>query len=275
MPNRTTHRLKLALATVALCGPAPLASAAEQQPRARVPETPSGRAPAESKQPVRPQANPTVNDASVVVQRTGGSLLKAQLSSMPPAAPDAKRPRDVSFFAIPEPEPRTIRKHDLVTIIVREESEYSAQGTTDTTRESDIDVRLEEFIKLRMRNWEVEGAGIGPTPPSIKASAKRNFKGEGTVDRTDSLTARVTGEVVDVKPNGTLVVQARKTIKTDDEEQQFVLTGSCRVEDIVADNTILSTQLYDLRVEKNHKGAVRSATRRGWLTNIVDAISPF
>ena len=84
-----------------------------------------------------------------------------------------------------------------------------------------------------------------------------------------------TREVVDVKPNGTLVIQARKTIKADDEEQQFVLTGTCRVEDVVADNTVLSTQMYDLRVEKNTKGAVRGATKRSWLGEILDAISPF
>src|SRR5829696_8252907 len=50
-------------------------------------------------------------------QRSGGSLLRASLASQPDAgqAPLAS----VSFFAVPEPEPRVIKKHDLVTIIVR------------------------------------------------------------------------------------------------------------------------------------------------------------
>src|SRR6185503_16388826 len=102
-----------------------------------------------------------------------------------------------------------------------------------------------------------EGGIIGPVAPSVKISSNRNFKGEATADRSDSLTARITGEVLDVKPNGTLVVQARKTIKTDEELQQFVLTGICRAEDISADNTLLSTQMFDLQLQKNHSGAVR------------------
>jgi len=244
-------------------------------PPAKAPQTPSGRAPTESHQPVKPQYDPGINETAVIVQRKGGSLARAQIQSMPQLPPDAKRFHDTSFYAIPEPEPRTIRKHDLVTIIVREESAFSTKGTIDAKRDATIDASLDEFIKLRLKNWEVEGAGIGPTPPAIRASGNREYKNEGTANRSDSLTARVTGEVVDVKPNGTLVLQARKTIKTDDEEQQFVLSGTCRVEDIVADNTILSTQLYDMRVEKNTKGAVRGATKRGWLAEVLDAISPF
>ncbi|QOV91530.1 flagellar basal body L-ring protein FlgH [Humisphaera borealis] len=244
-------------------------------PPAKAPQMPSGRPTAESQQPVKMEYDPGINEAAVAVQRSGGSLARAQIRSMPPLPPDAKRAREVSFYAIPEPEPRTIRKHDLITIIIREESAFTVKGKTDTKREGSLEASLDEFIKLRLKNWEVEGGGIGPTPPSLKANGTRDFKSEGTANRTDSLTARITGEVVDVKPNGTLVVQARKTIKTDDEEQQFVLNGTCRVEDVIADNTVLSTQMYDLRVEKNTKGAVRSATKRSWLHEILDAISPF
>lgn len=246
-------------------------------PPAAAPQAPTGRSPQQSQQPVRMNYNPAVNDAAIAYQRNGGSLLQATLLTAPELPIDAaNRPRDTSFFSVPEPEPRTIRKHDLVTIVVREESAFSIQGTTDTKRDSAIEAKIDEFVKLKLSNFEIKGGAIGANPPSLKASGNRTFKGEATVDRTESLTTRITGEVVDVKPNGTLVLQARKSIKTDDEEQQMTLTGTCRVEDITAaDNTVLSTQLYDLRAEKTHKGAVRSATKRTWLNNILDAISPF
>jgi flagellar L-ring protein precursor FlgH len=103
----------------------------------------------------------------------------------------------------------------------------------------------------------------------------RNFKGEGNLDRTDKFTARIQAEVVDVKPNGTLVLQARGRTKHDEEEQEFVLSGICRADDITADNTVLSSQLFDLSLEKRTKGDVRSATKRGWGGKLLDAISPF
>jgi flagellar L-ring protein precursor FlgH len=162
-----------------------------------------------------------------------------------------------------------------VTIIVREESAFSSKGRSELKKEAEFDARLEEFIQLKLKNFEIEGGALGPNAPSIRASGKRDFKGQGTVDRSDSFTTRVQAEVVDVKPNGTLVLQARSHIKTDDEERYFVLTGSCRVEDVNADNTVLSTQLFDKDLRHTSNGTVRQATRRGWLSHLLDAVNPF
>jgi flagellar L-ring protein precursor FlgH len=238
---------------------------------------PSGRAPADPRQAGAPNNSqpqtPTRADTAALMQKSGGSLLQASLASAPD--PAQARLRDVSFFGVPEPEPRTIKKHDLVTIVVREESAFSSKGTADLKRETDIEAKLEEFIKLKLSNFEIQGGAAGVNPPSVKFNGTREFKGDGEVDRTDSLTARITGEVLDVKPNGTIVLQARKQIRTDEEVQQFILTGICRAEDVNADNTILSTQLFDLQLQKNHKGAVRDATKRGWFLKFLDAVSPF
>src|SRR5207249_1610300 len=111
--------------------------------------------------------------------------------------------------------------------------------------------------------------------PEVKMNGKRSFQGQGEVDRADTFTARITAEVLDVKPNGTLVLQARKRIKTDEEEQMFTLTGICRVDDVTADNSVLSSQLYDLELTKNHQGDVRAATKRGMVGKLLDVFNPF
>lgn len=226
----------------------------------------------------RPRANEPkpaqmAPDPAEAMQRAGGSLLRAT-ASMPPD-PSRANLHAVSYFAVPEPEPRTLKKHDLVTIIVREESEYKSEGTTDLKKEAALEAKIDEWIKLALSNVEIEGGAIGANPPSIKMSGSRDLKGEATVDRTDSLTLRVTAEVIDVKPNGTLVLQARQRIRTDDEEQIFILSGICRAEDVTPDNTILSTQMFDKDVVKKHTGAVRDTTKRGFLPKLLDAISPF
>lgn len=218
----------------------------------------------------RASAQPGVGDA---MRRNGGSLLRATLET--PADPRQAGLKDASFFYVPKPEPRTIKKHDLVTIIIREESESSHSGKTDTKKESSFDAAVEEWVSLNLANLSVQGGGIGGTSPSVKLNANREFKGDGSVDRTDSVTLRVQAEVLDVKPNDTLVVQARKRIKADDEELTVILTGICRAADITPDNTVLSTQLADLNVEKMAKGQVRDANKRGWLTKLLDVVDPF
>jgi flagellar L-ring protein precursor FlgH len=225
----------------------------------------SAQSAANSDQP--PSATPTA-----VVQHSGGSLLRASLVAE--ADPARAKLASVSYFAVPEPEARTIKKHDLVTIIVREESAFSSEGTTDLKKSADLDAKIEQFIKLNLKELTLENA-FGSTSPEIKMNASRNFKGEATVDRTDSLIFRITAEVIDVKPNGTLIMQAKQRIKTDDEEQTFTFSGTGRVEDVTADNTILSTQLFDKDLTKSHTGAVRDTTKRGWLTKLLDMANPF
>jgi flagellar L-ring protein precursor FlgH len=197
---------------------------------------------------------------------SGGSMLRAGGSSMKYSSRNAA--------AVQAPQPRTIKQHDLVTIIVREESQSSSTGTTDLKKNADLDVKADSYLKLNVKNFAVEGV-TPATTPELKVSGSRNLKGEAQVDRTDVLTARIGAEVVDVKPNGTLVLQAHKFIKTDDEEQEFTLTGTCRAEDVSPDNSVLSTTLHDLNVKKNSKGAARDTTKRGWIPRLLDFINPF
>ncbi|HEY7116609.1 MAG TPA: flagellar basal body L-ring protein FlgH [Tepidisphaeraceae bacterium] len=180
----------------------------------------------------------------------------------------------VSVFAVPKPQPKLIKQHDLITIIIREESEVSSQGTSDLKRQSDLNAQADQFVRLNFANFALQNAINGPAP-AISLSGSRNFKGEATVDRTDSVIARITAEVVDVKPNGTMVVQARKKIKTDEEEQTLLCSGICRVEDLTPDNTVLSTQLYDLEFTKINKGQVRNTTKTGVIHKLLDFLNPF
>ena len=224
--------------------------------------------------PAATTASSSSNDPyAVLSQRQSGSLLKRELAAK--TAPGPVGLEQVSFFAVPKPEPKTIKKHDLVTIIIREESEFSSEGTTETTKDMNLQAAVNDLIKLNLRQLQINPGGVGDEPLEIDMNASRTFNGEGTVDRSDSLVTRITAEVLDVKPNGTLVLQARKKIKTDEEEKELILTGVCRVEDISADNTVLSSQLHDQDIRMDHKGAVRDSTKRGWVPRLLDILNPF
>ncbi len=220
-----------------------------------------------------PQPTLPMDPASVDqrMRSSGGSLLQATV----PPAPPAGHANPFSFYDVPPPEPKVIQKHDLVQIIVREESESKHEGTTDLSKEYEFQARVDEWIRFRLSDFALSGEGIRNTPPSVRLGGNREFKGEGSSERTDSITARIQAEVVDVKPNGTLVLQARKTLRTDDDEVKLILSGICRVEDVTADNTVLSTQLFDMELQKVTRGAVTQSTKRGWLPKLLDFVNPF
>jgi flagellar L-ring protein precursor FlgH len=222
---------------------------------------------------VQPPKKPaTIQSIQDEMHRNGGSLLQASMATdSDPASADIS---SVSLFSVPPEEPRTLKKHDLVTIVINEQSTATSSGNTTLQKNADIDAKLDQFIELHAGELRGLTPG-GAVVPEIKSELERDFTGAGTYDRSDTTITRLTAEIVDVKPNGNLVVQAEKTIKVDEELQHYLLTGICRAEDISTDNSILSTQLSDLTLVEDHKGAIADTQNRGWVPRLLDIVNPF
>lgn len=209
-----------------------------------------------------------------------GARRRAELEAHPPKAKPREAVRSrrnaiydkYSWTAIPGTSPKAFRVHDLITIVVRQRSKYEADSDSAQEKKWNLKSDLEAFIKLTQ-------GGIGASPfrrgkPSIDYKSLNKLEGTGQLDREDKLTTRLTVEIIDIKPNGNLVVQGRSHLRWDDEVSYITLTGTCRKEDVTADNTILSTQLADLNIDSSNEGALRRATMRGWLPRLIDWINP-
>jgi flagellar L-ring protein precursor FlgH len=181
--------------------------------------------------------------------------------------------RDVSLFAIAPPQPREFVVHDLVQIIVRETSTAKSSQDLETKKESTYDGEITDWP---MYDWaDFLYGGENDDLPAFGLEFTKDFTGEGDYERRDDLSARVTAEVIEVLPNGNLVLEARTFIKTDNEEQTMSVTGICRPQDITPLNTINSNQIHDLSVEKMHTGAIKDAANKGLFTKVLDFIFAF
>ena len=80
--------------------------------------------------------------------------------------------------------------------------------------------------------------------------------------------------MVDIRPNGNLVIEARRTIQNNDETWEQCLTGTVRREDVTPDNKVLSEDIAELRIHKRESGQVRDAYRRGWLVRFFEKWQP-
>ncbi|MCE9590133.1 MAG: flagellar basal body L-ring protein FlgH [Planctomycetes bacterium] len=229
--------------------------------------------------------------AAMVLMMLTAAPLEAQSSSLyvnPDAAPAPRRrpghdPEErlspsvasTSLVAVGIPEPHEFELHDLITIIIRESTESSSDATLDTTKESKFNGKINAFPKLRLQDLLEGQLNPGDTSnggPTVGVNMKNEFKGDGTAKRSDTMTSRITATIIDIKPNGTLTLEARKHVKSDKEGVDLVLTGTCRKQDITADNSVLSTQLADLRIDKQASGELRGASKKGWLTKLFDGI---
>lgn len=184
----------------------------------------------------------------------------------------------VSYTAVPDPATRKFKKNGLVTVIVREDSNSTSTGKGDMEKKTDFDLALQQMAQVQIPSSGVPYLTTVGNPsklPEVKFKYDNKRTNNAALVRADSLAWRIEATIVDVKPNGTLVIEATKEITQDGELQKFRLSGVCRSEDITIDNTVLSTQLAELKVGKDTAGEVRDGMKAGWLGRFIDKVSPF
>jgi flagellar L-ring protein precursor FlgH len=178
-----------------------------------------------------------------------------------------------SLIAVEAPQPREIRVHDQITVVIREEKRSTSDSNLKREKKWEIDAELKKWIRLN-EECKLVPQVFPAGNPAIDLNYDDKYEGKGKVGRQDSLVTRVTATVVDVKPNGILVLQAKKDIRIDEDRQVVTLTGTCRSEDVTPQNTVLSTQLAAVQIDIQHSGPARDAARRGWLARLWDLIRP-
>jgi flagellar L-ring protein precursor FlgH len=78
----------------------------------------------------------------------------------------------------------------------------------------------------------------------------------------------MTAEVVEVRPNGDLLVVGKRTIQINAETETLKISGVVRPGDISADNTIVSTQIAQANIYLDGKGTVSNPQKPGLLSNM-------
>lgn len=207
----------------------------------------------------------------------GQSLMRQPTQETPvdeAGNPDTQAPlRGLSLTLVEKPKPKTIAVHDKVTIAISETSKSSSEQKLDTKKDTSLKGSVNAFPDLSKL---LEGELInGNSNPSVDLSGKNSFKGDAKFERSDRFTDRITATVIDVKPNGVIVLEARRTITSGKETQLIVLSGECRREDITSNNTVLSSQLAELTIVTTNDGDVKDGASKGVLTRLFEAIFNF
>lgn len=183
-----------------------------------------------------------------------------------------------SFAAVSAPEPRTFAVHDLLTVIIREDMQTKFASSLETTKESTFTGEVAEFPRLSLSDlidFQLQPNTFPNGTLKLNVKGKNEFEGDGDYSNKQSMTGRLQATIIDIKPNGNVVIEARKSVQSDKERYNLVATGTCRVDDITGDNTILSSQLADLFIDKQHQGFVKKAADKGVLTQVLDFLFPW
>ena len=213
---------------------------------------------------------------AALVVLLAASQVQAQNSSLLSRSARRGRPtlQNTSRMHVVLKEPgEQIRKHDTITVVVNESQQYLNQANVNRQTQSNLDARLRDWLKL-------DGIGVSPAPmengsPRVRGSLDSQLRTQMNEQSKESLQFRIAAKVIDVLPNGLLVIEARKQQKVNDDTVEASLFGLVKREDVLPNNTVLSDRIADLQIEVHETGHTRDAARRGWLLKALDFIKPF
>jgi flagellar L-ring protein precursor FlgH len=197
-----------------------------------------------------------------------GTLLISTLARADSLWPTGPNATAKSMFA----DRKAAAKGDILTIVVSE----SAVAQSSQTKKSERDSSLEDAVQRFLFNPATSGFGTKAGElPATTLAGKASYSGGGQVNNSQSISARAAVLITDVLPNGNLVIEGVRIVTFSGETQYVSLRGVVRQDDIARDNTVLSTNVADARVEFFSEGQLTDAQKRGWLTKVYEKLRPF
>ncbi len=206
-----------------------------------------------------------------IPQKVSVDFAEPRVNQAPTTSQVAARPATGSLFQTagyrPAFEDRRARAvGDTVTVLIAENVSASQKSTSTVNRASSIDSKI---TALPFNSPE----GLGKM--GIGASTNNAFSGKGGTESANTFSGSITATVIDVQPNGHLVVAGEKQIGVNQNVDVLRFSGTVDPRLVQPGSVISSTQVANVRVESRGRGAQGEAQTVGWLSRFFLSFQPF
>lgn len=157
---------------------------------------------------------------------------------------------------------RAARVGDILTVQFAERFQASKTQSTSGSRSNDYSIDMPDVLTLGLDDGVLDNG------------TDQSFAGRGQAQQSNSLTGRLSVQVVRVLPGGQLEIMGQKRLTLNNGNEYVRLTGVVRPEDISADNVILSDRIAHATIKYVGAGTVHDTSRPGWLRRGLDVVSP-
>jgi flagellar L-ring protein FlgH len=143
--------------------------------------------------------------------------------------------------------------NDIVMIRIAEQTNATQTGAVKTSRQGSANAAITSIAgKLSAAN---------NLQNLLNATSNQALNGQGSSVSNTVMTTVLAGRVVQVLPNGNMLIEASRDVDINNERTTAVVHGLIRPGDVAADNSVLSSSVSDLRLELKGKGVVSDSTR--------------
>ena len=147
---------------------------------------------------------------------------------------------------------------DILTIVINESTSQTASKSRSNSKTGNVNLGA--------------GTGIFHFLAAATASGSDNFSAQGSATDTNRFTGNVTVTVVEVLPNGNMVVEGTQSIWQNRDEHKITIRGVVRRDDVTRNNTVSSQRVADATLKFDGKGPLNAKQRQGILTQIFNIL---
>ncbi|GAB4373632.1 MAG: flagellar basal body L-ring protein FlgH [Calditrichia bacterium] len=149
-----------------------------------------------------------------------------------------------------------------ITVLVMEYAQASSDAKSETKKKSDHQVTVSA------------GDGLFSFMPDINLGGdlQNDFRGDAKTSKRGMLKAKIAARIIGQNEAGDYIIEGKRVIEINNEKETYVLSGCVRPEDIQADNTVYSYNIYDAHIIYRGKGEVSRAQKAGLLTRMLQWI---
>lgn len=160
---------------------------------------------------------------------------------------------------------------DLLTVSIEIDEQAEMKNTTSRTRAGSEGAALDAAFGIT----KILPFDTTMLSPELDISTESSFKGNGSTKRNEKLQLRVAATVVQVLPNGQLVIQGDQEVRVNNELRDLQVTGIVRPEDISRHNEIEYDRIAGARISYGGRGQLTSAQQPRYGQQITDQILPY
>jgi len=163
---------------------------------------------------------------------------------------------------------------DIVTIVIEISENASISNSTNRARSGSESLSVPNLIGIpQVINPKLpEGSSLDS---AVGLSSSSSSSGNGSVSRNENITLRIAGTVVDVLPNGHMVVQGNQEVRVNFELRDLQVAGIIRAEDISRQNEITYDKIAGARISYGGRGQISAVQQPRVGQQIADIVLPF
>lgn len=154
---------------------------------------------------------------------------------------------------------------DMLTILIEERLVARQRSNSSVDRKGGGTAKFGAIPFLK----EANVAKLG-----LDASTSNTFEGKGASGSENQFAGTITVTVVEVLPNGNLVVSGDKQVGINQGVETLKFAGVVDPQTIMPGNTVSSTQVADARMQVRGHGDIDTVQTTGWLSRFFMSFMP-